>query len=182
MAFHYQNLIQEKDYTYPEFKDQYKDVLRYTAHKLKIYRKKHSKIYMRDLWNYARQACTKTYHLPGYDKVEFPKRQERILIVTNIIFPDNDDFLETLKAAYSVCKEDCENLKKSLNELDRQDGDFLDSTMEGIVRYHIPAFDSMKKDLKLGVGDEFIIWKLMEIMYLDPDTFEKVFPRQKSLS
>lgn len=181
MAFHYQNIIQEKDYNYPEFKEQYKALLKYTARKLKEFRKNHYRPKMKEIWEFAARSCVKEGYLSQTEKVSFPKKQERLLIITNILFPDNEDFLNTLKTFYNVDKETCEKLGFFVNDIDKKDGDFLDSTMEGVVRYHLPVFDTIKSDLGLNVGDEFIIWKLMEIMYIHPDVFDKVYPKEKSL-
>jgi hypothetical protein len=181
MAFHYQNLIQEKDYQYPGFQSQYNDILKYTTSKLRDFRRTHYRPKMKDFWEYARVCCRTEVHISKDEKFTFSKRQEKILIINNILFPDNYDFLNTLKEGYRLEKEDCENLRQVLNELNRKDKDFLDSTMEALVRNYLPSFDAMRSDLSLNIGDEFIIWKLMEIMYLDQDVFNKVYTNEKSL-
>ncbi len=181
MAFHYQNIIQEKEYNYPEFEEQYAIILKYTAKRLRDFKKSHPHPKMKDIWQLAARSCVKETHISPNELINFPRKQERLLIITNILFPDNESFLNTLKTFYNVDKETCEKLKFFINDLDKKDGDFLDSTMEGIIRYHLPVFDTIKDDLSLNVGDEFIIWKLMEIMYIHQDIFDKVYPKQKSL-
>lgn len=172
MAFHYQNLIQEKDFLYPNIMDKYKEIKLFADSRVYNLRKTKKQILMKNLINTAKTSVAKQVRLDKNTIFTFNKRQERILIVNNILFNDDEYFINKILNDYNVSIESIYNLKDVLNELDRKDEDYLDGTMEALVRYHIPAFDIIAKDLNIGYYNEFIIWKLMEIVYLKPELLE----------
>lgn len=178
MAFHYQNLIQEKDFQYEDMDKRYERVKDYTKICLREFKKKNNIITTRQLWKLAIASSDKAFYTEKAKKIYF-NRQEKILIITNILFSDEEKFVTKLFSHYEIDLEKCYKLKDVLNELDRKDEDFLDGTMEGLVRYYIPPFDVIAKDLSMNVNNEFIIYKLMEIMYFNPSILEKA--KQKNI-
>lgn len=172
MAFHYQNLIQEKDFNYNNFEERYKAIKKYSISKLKEFKSKNHIIAPRHVWECAKRSSNNPIYEYNGKEYKFNNRQEKILIITNILFPDENYFLQKF-FKYNVELENCFKLKCVLNELDRNDKDFLDGTMEGLVRYYIESFDSIAKDLQMSGNNEFIIYKLMEIIYFSPELLEK---------
>lgn len=112
-------------------------------------------------------------------KFFLPKRQEKILVVTNILFHNQENFLRSIFQDTNTTLESCYKLKTVLNELDRDDKDYLDSTMEGLVRYYMPAFDSIRMNMHLKMYDEFIIWRLMELLYTSKDMVNENYQKIK---
>lgn len=51
--------------------------------------------------------------------------------------------------------------------------------MEGLVRYYIPAFDLIKENMNLAVYDEFIIWRLMELLYTSKNKVNQNYQKTK---
>lgn len=172
MAFHYQNLIQETDFKYPEFEKQYEQIKKFARYQVNEVRRTHKVVTAKELFTKARSICKPTCYMKG-ETLEFPKKQERLLLVTNILFPDDGEFLKLLQDRYDVSKETCYQLKDTFNWFKKEDEDYLDGTMDGIVHHYIPNFDLIAEELKMRTFDEFIIWKLLEIMYIKPDLLEK---------
>ena len=168
MAFHYQNILQERDLQYEGFEEQYQFILEYTKYRLEYYMGTHTRVTMRNLQDLAITSLRSKgtfFHKP----FSLIKRQEKLLVVNNILFHNREQFLKSIFEKTDTTLESCYKLKNVLNELDRKDGDYLDSTMEGLVRYYIPAFDTIKINMNIHLYDEFIIWRLMELLYTSED-------------
>lgn len=172
MAFHYQNIIKAKDFKYEEVNEKYKEIKKYAYYRLESMKRRKRNVQMRDILELVKTSVAKKVRLDQNTVISLEKREERILLINNIIFPDDEYFIKTLIEDYNVDIENIYKLKDSIESLNRKDKDFLDGTMEGIVRYYIPSFDIIDSDLKLGNFNEFIIWKLMEIIYLNPFLLE----------
>lgn len=180
MAFNYKNIIQEKDIGYEGFNTKYIEIKEYSKYKYMNYRRKKRTINMKECWDLARRVAVKETYVGSPDnKVCFKKGVERKLIVTNILFPDEEKFMDLLCNEYKISIESCIKLKEAINILDKEDGDFLNGTLEGIVRYYIPTFDAIAHSLKMNASNEFIIWKLMEILYLNKELVKKYEDKEK---
>lgn len=178
MAFHYQNLIQEKDFSYPEFGEHYafiKEVVLITKKRIAY----NGKTSFKHLLTTASTVAQNPYFYLNKDQKLKPNRVERILFITNFLFSDNKEFIDNLIEKYNIDIEGCYKLKEVLNTLNRADKDFLDSTMDALVNYHIPNFSIIKAEYGLEKTDEFIIWKLMEILYFYPELLEKQAQKKK---
>lgn len=178
MAFHYQNILQEKDLQYENFHEQYQFILKYTKYRLNYFMDTHTRVTMKQLQNLA-VTSIRTKGIFMHENFSLPKRQEKILVVTNILFHNQENFLRSIFQDTNTTLESCYKLKTVLNELDRDDKDYLDSTMEGLVRYYMPAFDSIRMNMHLKMYDEFIIWRLMELLYTSKDMVNENYQKIK---
>lgn len=168
MAFHYQNLIQEKDFKNEDNLEKYMAIKKYALHSLFEFKITHPIITGKHLWKLAIESSKNA----SYQNFSFHTNLDKILIITNILIPDDEYFIQKLISYYHVDLEKCYKLREVFNELDKKDKDFLDGTMEGLVRYYIPNFDVIAQDLKMNINDEFIIYKLFEIMHFKNELLE----------
>lgn len=53
--------------------------------------------------------------------------------------------------------------------------------MEGLVRFYLPCFDRIKMGMNIWKLDEFIIWRLMELLYLQPDVVKYTYKKVKRI-
>lgn len=178
MAFHYQNILQECDLQYEGFEKQYQFILEYTKYKFEYYMDTHTRVSMKNLQSLVTTSLT-TKGVFANKTFSLKKRQEKILVVNNILFHNQEQFLRNIFEKTDTTLENCYKLKEALNELDRKDKDYLDSTMEGLVRYYIPAFDLIKENMNLAVYDEFIIWRLMELLYTSKNKVNQNYQKTK---
>lgn len=171
MAFHYQNLLLEKEIHYPEFQEHYPLIQKEALKKLNSYEKMyhvHTYIKIR----LANDRITNpTIRLNENERLTL-NRVEKLLLATNIVFDNNEKFLDVLKT-YNVQMENCIELKTVLNELDKKDKDFLDGTINGLVHHYIPTWDMIKEYYGIKNNDDIILTKLLEISYLYPELLEK---------
>lgn len=175
MAFHYQNLLQEEDLKYDGFEKQYELIIDYTHNLLANYYQNHRRFTMRSLQKLAKDSI-QTNNKP----IMLSKRQEKILTINNILFGTNiNELPQHIFSDGKTSLEDCYKLKNVLNELNCRDKDFLDGTMEGLVRYHLPCFDRVKMEFNIWEWDEFIIWRLMELLYLKPELVQYEYEKVK---
>lgn len=172
MAFHYQNIIKEKDFQYAGIEERYKLIKDFANAKLINMRRNKKNIKIKDILEVARINSGKEIRIDISTKISLSK-VERILVINNIIFPDDEYFIERVLEDYKVDKKKILDLKEVIDSLNRKDGDFLNGTLEGLVRYHIPQFDLMADDIELGNYNEFLIWKLMEITYLNKNLLDE---------
>lgn len=178
MAFHYQNILQERDLQYEEFEKQYQFILEYTKYKFEYYMRTHTRVSMKNLQDLA-VTSLKTKGIFACKTFSLTKKQEKILVVNNILFNNQEQFLKGIFEKTDTTLENCYKLKAVLNEIDRKDKDYLDSTMEGLVRHYIPAFDSIKVNMNIGMYDEFIIWRLMELLYTSEGVVNENYQKTK---
>ena len=179
MAFHYQNLLQEHDLQYEGFREKYDFILEYTKEQLLHYYSTHRKVSMQALHDLAKTSI-RTNGIFREQPFTLEKRQEKILVINNILFGTNlASIPQHIFSDNKTSLEDCYKLKDVLNELNPKNKDFLDGTMEGLVRFYLPCFNRVKMEMNIWKWDEFIIWRLMELLYLKPELVQNEYEKVK---
>jgi len=175
MAFHYQNLLLENDVTYPDFEKRYALLSRMVTVEMNFYKDFHRK------WpTHAVEkinAANKIMRKENINKCF--NRTEKLLMLTQIVMPSHEEFVDTLINKWQIDMEQCCALKDILNTLDRNDKDYLDGTIDALVNHHIPNWKLITTYYGLNQNEDIVLTKLLEIMYLHPEMIEKTNHKNK---
>ncbi len=79
MAFHYQNILQEKDLQYEDFHEQYQFILKYTKYRLNHFMDTHTRVTMKQLQNLA-VTSIRTKGIFIHENFSFLKDKKKFLL------------------------------------------------------------------------------------------------------
>lgn len=165
--FNYQNLLLEKDVDNEQIKERYPIIKKCTN---VLINKGYSSFNTKsDLVNLAKRNLNQTIFMTKNFKFTAKNKTEKLLLVTNTLFNNDDNFIRILKE-YNVDINRCHELKDLLNSLDRNDKDYLNGTIAAWIELYIPTFGLIADYYGLKNNNtDFILVKLLELMYLHPE-------------
>ncbi len=92
---------------------------------------------------------------------------EKMLFITSLVFPNNDNFISTLEQ-YGIKKEDCLNFGEETKTLGFYDENKTAMILELLMQEYFPDLDLIKTHYGTN-NTGIIINKILEIAYLHPE-------------
>lgn len=177
LNFNCQFLLLEKNLNYEGFEDRYL-LIQHIAKKVvkDNFRKIKSRI---SLLGLARDGFNKNFILDSTNSFKANTKAEKLLLASNILFHDEDNFIDTVINKYKISSDNLLLLKDELNELDLKNKEELGNKVDELIELYIPNFQNLIIHYGINSAKELILVKLLEIVYLRPEQLGLEIKKQK---
>lgn len=160
--FNYQNLLLQEKLNYSDFNERYIMIQKIAKQSLDT-----SILNIKNRIELVRVASNSIDITYGNFKVK--SRVEKLLLTTNIVFYDEDKFIDDIMNKFNVDINQLLELVNKINELDLNDKDYLNSTVGAWIELYIPNYILIADYYGLKHSKDLILVKLLEIIYLRPE-------------
>lgn len=168
LNFSINNLILEKEVNNKTFNEEYQ-LLQDCAKEI-VDENGQSKTNL-ELLEIAKKSIKSTHILNNNKAFYAGTKVKKLFLITNIIFCNENDFIDVILNHFLVNVDKLYELKDTLN-LYIDNEEYLANNINKLIIKYIPNYYLIAEHFKMEDNPDLILVKLLEILYLKPEKFE----------